>query len=520
MKKLVLLTVLLTGIFQLSFGQQPRSIVLYGNDNLGNWSKGITPAADTIRLNPTKGNNYSEGLWIENWVGTPSRHKVIIADPALRGPAYLLGLHAQVFLRSCMYVDILGFGNKNQRGSSKIVINHATREFPFGPGYHGISIQGRSKCITISGVEMYNVNQGIEFKQDPVCDSSMIYVRGRRNNFTMDSVIIENNIIVRTQAEGMYIGNTAPDNTRKEVWDDGTDSNFLKKSYQERITMCPFGWDPRRRNAALKQDSMNFEPMRLGYVRIKNNYTDSTGRGGIQVAISDGKSMVEIAFNKVRHAGMMGYYDQGTGISTGTYVNPYIHDNDISQTLSEGIVTYGSSKVRIENNRVDSSGYLNFYKGGYYEKGWNFSSVNPGSCCNLLKDHRPNIKVTSQLKKYDRTDSITAIIKNNKLGANRSNVDEYYKGRKQPVKFGIWFEDYYQLFTIGKASQVCENYTLSGQRIPYMKGDTLVYAIQVSTMGPSGSKAYRHPQIDPLIEVNECYDGKIPLKPAIKKPKL
>lgn len=493
---------------------------LYGNDNWGNSGAYITPTVDTLFLNDTGGDAEKEGLWIQNWVGTPSCHKVIMADRSITR-LVMTSFHAQIAFKSCEYVDVLGFGNKDTRGSSKIYINHGignTHEEDsitkgFGPGFHGISIGGRSKNITVDGVEFYNVNQGIEGKQDPLCDSNMVFINGRSNNFKMDSIVIQNNICVRTQAEGFYVGNTGPDSTPEWIWaSDGCDS-FLLKSYQARYVLCPAGTFPIQvptHTGVAGLDTFWTEPMRLGYVKVYNNYTDSTGRGGIQVTTSDGTSLVEIYGNKVRHAGMIGHFDQGTGISIGTYVNGYIHDNDVQQTLSEGIVTFGS-KARIENNRVDSSGFLNYYKSPYFEgtpplPNWDFSSVVPDSCCNALTDHRPNIKVTSELKKYQRTDSIVSTIKNNLLGANKANVDSYYDGVPLKNKPGIWFQDYYQLFTINlnNPSIICGNRTLSGTLIPYMSNDTLLYSIQKSTLGAFGDTCYRYPQVNPAITLVGC----------------
>src|SRR5206468_12761121 len=69
--------------------------------------------------------------------------------------------------------------------------------------------------------------------------------------------------------------------------------------------------------------------------------------------------MSEIYNNVVSNVGREYNEQQGTGISLGLYTRAYVHDNTVKNTYTWGIASLGGSGlVRIENNRVDSSGYL------------------------------------------------------------------------------------------------------------------------------------------------------------------
>src|SRR5205085_1026889 len=97
--------------------------------------------------------------------------------------------------------------------------------------------------------------------------------------------------------EGMYIGNTSPDNA--------------VDSYDPRPVDC---------NGSIVYP----RPMRNGNTKIYNNIVDSTGRGGIQLA-SASNGISEIYGNTVKHTGMNGNDAQGIGISVGTYTRANIH---------------------------------------------------------------------------------------------------------------------------------------------------------------------------------------------------
>jgi hypothetical protein len=207
--------------------------------------------------------------------------------------------------------------------------------------YHGIEIKDRSKCVEVERVQEHNVDIGIVAETNGECEDSLNYP-----NWIMDSIIIHDNRIVGTWNEGMYLGNTSPDNAIDSVNPNGI--------YDVRPVECPEG-------SGIFTYPL---PMRNGYTKVYNNYVDSTGRGGIQLA-SASSGMSEIYSNTVKHCGLNGDDAQGAGINLGAYAHVNVHDNTITNTLTWGISSFGASgtnlALRIENNTIDSSGYLTYY---------------------------------------------------------------------------------------------------------------------------------------------------------------
>lgn len=233
----------------------------------------------------------------------------------------------RITLDGCRYVKLTGSGTGATYGF-KIQQDPVLRL----QSYHGIEIKNRSKCIEIERIQEHNVDMGIVAETNGQCEDSLNYP-----NWIMDSIIIHDNKIVGTWNEGMYLGNTSPDNGAS--------------SYDPRPIVC----------GGVTTYPM---PMRNGYTKVYNNIVDSTGRGGIQLA-SASSGISEIYNNTVKHAGMNGDDAQGAGINIGTYARVYVHNNTITNTFTWGISSIGGSAtnipLRIENNIIDSSGYLNAY---------------------------------------------------------------------------------------------------------------------------------------------------------------
>jgi hypothetical protein len=221
-------------------------------------------------------------------------------------------------------------------------------------------------------------------------------------NWVMDSLIVHDCKIVGTAHEGMYIGSTSPDNAAN--------------SYDPRPVNC---------NGRIIYP----RPMRTGYVHIYNCILDSTGRGAIQVS-SASKGIAEIDHNTVKHAGMSGISNQGTGISIGAYTHAYIHDNTVVNTLTWSIASLGGSgtniPVRIENNYVDSTGYLYTYNnisdnvvttpaGPFYPPG-----KIPGAIENMSFVSPIFLKTVPTQDK----DSTTFWIRNNRLGLSKGGPEK------------------------------------------------------------------------------------------------
>jgi hypothetical protein len=99
-------------------------------------------------------------------------------------------------------------------------------------------------------------------------------------------------------------------------------------------------------------------PMRLSNILLYNNIIDSTMRSAIQLGGAD-SGYNAIYNNIISRTGYERNQQQGTGISIGGMTrNCHVYNNDIRSTFLYGIFCVGVGDNYIENNRIDSSGYL------------------------------------------------------------------------------------------------------------------------------------------------------------------
>lgn len=244
----------------------------------------------------------------------------------------------QFQIDGCTYVKVSGTGAATQQYGFKMMYDPVIVPQVIG----GMIIFDRSKNIEITNCLMTHVGTGLAILTDNNCDQSLDYP-----NWILDSMIIHDCKIQMTWNEGMYTGNTSPDNAF---------------------------YDPRQDQCSVDQPSPTYSlPMKNGYTHIFNMVIDSTGRGGIQLGNVGGTNAIsEINNNTVTHNGLNQDDAQGTAISFGLYSHVYCHDNFIRNTYTWGIASLGASgtnlPIRIENNRIDSCGYL---------KGFNRISTTP-----------------------------------------------------------------------------------------------------------------------------------------------
>lgn len=197
----------------------------------------------------------------------------------------------------------------------------------------GVKIRGRSKNIHIEGLYIHNIGIGIEIKHDPDCDPAYQYP-----NWEIDSITVKKCKIEHVWNEGIYAGNTAPDNSAT--------------SYSPRPVVC-------------SGDTTYPRPPRIGNIFIDSNYVGNTGRSGIQVSSASG-GIVRIKGNTVKNCGMNGDEAQGQGIVWGTYSgNIIVEDNSVDSTYTHGIASIGGAsttgRMIIRNNVTNHSGYLRPY---------------------------------------------------------------------------------------------------------------------------------------------------------------
>lgn len=276
---------------------------------------------------------------LEDFVGNPSCPLVIINEG--NGTPTLVqnlaggtgdGHNGTLEINNSSYVKVTGTGSDQAYGFK--VEGDPILRYDLGAAIQCI---GNSRGVEFEHLFAHNEGTGFWTKNNGDCDPSHNFAA-----FIMDSISFHDCKIIGTWNEGMYMGNTSPDNRAP-----GTGPG----DYDPRPTTCG--------------DTTYYPvPPRIGHYHIYNNIVDSTGRGGIQMASASG-GISEIDHNTVTHNGLNGDDAQGTAISDGAYSRVYIHDNICRNTYTWAIALLGASGTgipqRTENNTTDSSGYLRTY---------------------------------------------------------------------------------------------------------------------------------------------------------------
>lgn len=185
-------------------------------------------------------------------------------------------------------------------------------------GGAGISIGGLASDIEIGFFSIHNCAYGVWNKNEADCDIAV-------NAHVLNNISFHDYEIMNVASQGFYMGSTDPNNFDRPINCGGVTKNYA--------------------------------PSRLGNIKVYNGIIDGTGRPGIQLSgASVGVS--EIYNNKIRNTGRQFDDAQGSGISLGGYTKAHVHDNDISDTYTWGIVGLGAVYAKIENNTVNNSGKL------------------------------------------------------------------------------------------------------------------------------------------------------------------
>ncbi len=224
-------------------------------------------------------------------------------------------------INNCKHLNLTGTGKSNIKYGFLITT-------PANRGV-GVDVYGRSAWINIDHLEIYNKNAGFWIKEeqaDAACVDSLSFPK-----WVLHSFQLHDNYIHNTSAEGMYLGSTAP--------------NGYEGS-QHPAVYCKNG----------RGDSLL--PMRLGTFQIYNNIFDSISRSAIQLSGAD-SGVSRIHDNKISNVGYEFNNQQGNGIVLGGYTSAWVYNNTISNTYASGIFSLGAGYVKIENNKVNYSGYLN-----------------------------------------------------------------------------------------------------------------------------------------------------------------
>jgi hypothetical protein len=188
----------------------------------------------------------------------------------------------------------------------------------------GVAILGRSRDVFVERVKVYQKTYGFWAKQDPSCDTSMNYMGPW--SFRMDSVTIKQCVFLNIGQDVGYDGNTDPTGDRDPIF---CDSAF----YQ-------------------------FKPMRISNHDICYNYVDSARRTGMQQSGAD-QGYNQIRYNIVKNMGYEFNQQQGDGIAIGGMtINCHVFGNTIKNTFLYGILNFGCGTNYINDNIIDSSGFI------------------------------------------------------------------------------------------------------------------------------------------------------------------
>jgi len=206
------------------------------------------------------------------------------------------------------YLKLTGSGTSEKYG---FLIQHSTGV--------AVAIHGRSAHIEAERFYADNCAFGCWIKNEANCDTTI-------NNWVLDDISVHDYKMRNIQIEGFYMGSTDPNNVSRPINCGGVQQYY--------------------------------KPSKLGNIKVYNGFIDGTGRPAIMLCNAQ-FGMSEIYNNVISNVGREYNDQQGTGISLGSYTRAHVHHNTIRNTYTWGIASLGGSGlVKIEHNKVDSSGYL------------------------------------------------------------------------------------------------------------------------------------------------------------------
>ncbi len=279
--------------------------------------------------------------------GTQERPVVVINEGTVE-------MKKGISLENCQYIKVTGSGSREKFGFRILSSPQVA-----------VVINGKSAHIEVERFFVKDCMFGCWIKNEADCDTSI-------NSWVLDDMRIHDFEMHHINIEGFYMGSTDPNNFTRPK-----DCNGVQQYYK---------------------------PSKLGNIKVYNGVIDGTGRPAIMLSNAQ-IGMSEIYNNKVSNVGREYNDQQGTGISIGGYTRAYVHHNTVKNTYTWGIASLGGSGLlRIENNEVDSSGFLD-------GKSLNWPQ-------NIMIDTRPTMPV----------DSTSFILKNNQVshpGRDVRNIEVY-----------------------------------------------------------------------------------------------
>ena len=368
-----------------SCGGKRINIGINGNDQ-GQWVTmpyfGIKPG-DTLIISSKYRWSYLSGDGIH---GTASCPIVIMNDTGQ------VEMTAGIAFSNSTYVHVTGTGSANHFYGYYIHSYASTAPLSRG---NSLQFNDRSAFCEIDHVDEYMKTYCMWLKEEAQCADSLKWPNWRLDNFSIHDIRARN-----ISQDGFYLGSTSP-NGERSITCNG-------------VTISPI-------------------PMRLSNIKIYNIILDSVGRSGIQMSGAD-SGINEIYNCRVSRTGFELNPQQGSGIILGGYTHAYVHDNYVRQTFQHGIFALGAGLQRIENNDVDSSGWLN-------------GSSNPGYS-NIAADTR----LTTNQGATPAGINSTVYVRNNLVGIS-TNIDSYTKAMYN-IDIGL---GYYVYPTWNNDNILCNN---------------------------------------------------------------
>jgi hypothetical protein len=297
------LSVLLISIFSIVFasGQPGKKIYLMkASDNGVMFTNAAScQPGDTLVIRSSL--NPWSYIYLEGIKGTIAKPIVVINE----GP---VELSTGFDLNHCQNIKLTGSGSADKYGFK---IQHSSGV--------AVAIHGRSANIEAEKFYAADCSFGVWVKNEANCDTTI-------NNWVLNNISIHDYELRNIKIEGFYMGSTDPNNVSRPI-------------------MC-------------NGEQKFYRPSKLGNIKVYNGIIDGTGRPAIMLCNAE-FGMSEIYNNVIANVGREFNDQQGTGISLGMYTRAYVHHNKIKKTYTWGIASLGGSGlIRIENNQVDSSGYL------------------------------------------------------------------------------------------------------------------------------------------------------------------
>lgn len=247
----------------------------------------------------------------------------------------LVQMTAGIAFTNCTYMHITGTGGTPGRVYTTNIpgdTSHHTNgiyifqyDSVIGPSRgNSLQVDGVTSFMHVDHIDEYARAYAFWLKNEASCADSLTFAPWKGLYSRIHDIEIDHIHGRNYNQDGFYLGSTSPDGQR-HITCGGIDSTPI--------------------------------PSRLYNIHIHDCYLDSVGRTGLQLSGAD-SGFNEIDHDTLTRTGFEFNPTQGGGIILGGYSQGYVHDCYVRYTYQHGINNLGSGLVRVENNNIDSSGWL------------------------------------------------------------------------------------------------------------------------------------------------------------------